>query len=161
MDEHLPQLRLSDPPRRGLTTVGDQRVGELERNQVCDQLSTAYAAGRLDHLELEERLALAVTARTRLDLYRLVNDLAVAAPRRPAAATPKPTWSATDAGALVLLLGCGASIVGLMLMVAAVSSVYFFGAVVGGSLAFVSGACAAQLWRSSVARSRSSAQGER
>jgi hypothetical protein len=54
---------------------------------------------------------------------------------------------------VVMLLGCSASIVVIMLMVSTVSTLYFFGAVVGGSLAFVAGLCAAQLWHTFVRRS--------
>lgn len=156
MDEPVPQLRLPERTWRDVSTAADQRVGELERNRVCDELSAAYAAGRLDHLELDERLAAAVSARTRLDLFRLVRDLTPLSSRRTVAVPRASGWSAADGLALALLVGAGVSIVVMLLMIGAVSSLYFFGAVVGGSLAFLTGVCATHLWQGSIRRAQGS-----
>ncbi|MBI5104037.1 MAG: DUF1707 domain-containing protein [Solirubrobacterales bacterium] len=55
--------------------VGDVRASDAERDRCCRMLRAHYAAGRLEHDELEERLEQATRARTRADLRRLVADL--------------------------------------------------------------------------------------
>lgn len=109
----MPELRPvvnSLPPRR----IGrpDQRVGDLERSAVCDELSAQFAAGRLVPEELDERLSRAVEARTRSDLGQLLADLPALEPPSPATPVPAPVrtatpaWSALDVLALVALIGC-------------------------------------------------------
>ncbi len=53
----------------------DLRVSDAERQATTDQLKPAFAAGRLDMDEYEERLQQALAAKTRRDLDDLVRDL--------------------------------------------------------------------------------------
>jgi len=64
----------SQPPR-------PLRVGDRERERVVAVLQRAVADGRLTMAELDDRLALALQARTRADLQPLVEDLDRTAPR--------------------------------------------------------------------------------
>ncbi|MFI0485138.1 DUF1707 and DUF4870 domain-containing protein [Actinomadura sp. 9N215] len=64
--------------------VGDLRVSDAEREPVIERLRDAYADGRLDHDELDLRMHLAMTAKTRSDLGAVTRDL-VPAPGRPPA----------------------------------------------------------------------------
>ena len=63
----------------------DLLASDAERDRVAEALRTHAAAGRLDPEELEQRLALALAARTRADLAPLVADLPAPTtrPRRP------------------------------------------------------------------------------
>lgn len=126
------------------------RIGDVERNLVCDQLSAAFAAGRLDAEELDDRLALAVAARTRRQLTFLVHDLGHPAwsshrTAQPSPAPVGPSWQGLDILAVLLLIGCTVSVLGMLLVIAGVSAAWFFGSVVGGTLAFVAGASASRL----------------
>jgi hypothetical protein len=51
------------------------RVGDAERQGVVERLNTAFAEGRLDVGELDERVRAAYAAKTVGDLRRLVLDL--------------------------------------------------------------------------------------
>ncbi|HEV2372072.1 MAG TPA: DUF1707 domain-containing protein [Streptosporangiaceae bacterium] len=51
------------------------RVSSAEREQVIEHLKRAYAEGRLDHAELDMRVGLALTGKTRRDLDPLLADL--------------------------------------------------------------------------------------
>jgi Domain of unknown function (DUF1707) len=57
-------------PRRPPVLASDQ-----ERERAARALRRHFAAGRLDHEELERRVSLAVAARTRADLAALFRDL--------------------------------------------------------------------------------------
>lgn len=62
------------------------RVSDRERDAVVQRVQTAFAEGRLDDTEFDERMRAALTARTRGDLDVLLTDLPAetAAPgRRP------------------------------------------------------------------------------
>lgn len=70
----------------------DLRVGDSERARAQAILQDAYAAGRLDHSEFDQRLGLVLTAQTRRDLNRSVSGLpaplmtpSMVAPRHPQA----------------------------------------------------------------------------
>jgi hypothetical protein len=115
-------------PRRSGSAL--QRVGDLERSAVCDELSAQFAAGRLVPDELEERLGLAVEARTRADLGALLSDLPSTEPSVPAAGPqpgvplpvpPEPGWSVLDILALLAMLGSFA-----------IAAIGLFGVVVSG-----------------------------
>ena len=69
----------------------DIRIGDRDRLAVQDRLRDAYGQGALDLHELEERLDLAMRARTQGDLAPLVADL-------PAAADPSPQPTGRTAG---------------------------------------------------------------
>ena len=72
-------------------------ASDAERNAVVQRLQTAHAQGRIDDLELGERLESALRARTRGDLAMLLTDL----PADPTAAAvipvPEPTLPARRA----------------------------------------------------------------
>jgi len=51
------------------------RIGDAERNEAADALSQHYSAGRIDDVELKERLDRAMSARTGADLAGLTADL--------------------------------------------------------------------------------------
>ena len=57
---------------------GGHRASDAEREAVADRLRTAAGDGRLDHDELEERLAAAYGARTTGELVSLTADLPAA-----------------------------------------------------------------------------------
>src|SRR5437868_9734626 len=63
------------------------RIGDAERDATMAVLRENYAQGRLAHEELEERLGLALNARTTRDLNEIVRDLPAAGVR--AAAGPQ------------------------------------------------------------------------
>ncbi|WP_169950770.1 DUF1707 and DUF4870 domain-containing protein [Microbispora sp. H11081] len=51
------------------------RVTNQDREHVVEHVKAAYAEGRLDKSEMDERLHLAMTARTHADLVPIMNDL--------------------------------------------------------------------------------------
>ncbi|HSZ42376.1 MAG TPA: DUF1707 domain-containing protein [Trebonia sp.] len=51
------------------------RVSDAERAEVADRLATHYSDGRLDKAEFDERVARAMSAKTRADLNGLFDDL--------------------------------------------------------------------------------------
>ena len=106
---------LAAAARRSATRPGsadarpmDQRVGDVERSAVCEELSRQYAAGRLTDEELELRVGAAMGARTRGDLHPLLVDLPPDAPPPVPAGPPRPVtpvWSTVDVLALITLVG--------------------------------------------------------
>jgi hypothetical protein len=56
------------------------RVSDADRERITQRLQQAFTEGRLDHLELEDRLGLALTAKLNADLTKLVEDLPADAP---------------------------------------------------------------------------------
>ena len=67
---------------------GHLRVGHAEREVVTAILQDAAADGRLEMSELEERLEVALQAKTYADLDQLVADLSVDLPWRPGRRSP-------------------------------------------------------------------------
>jgi Domain of unknown function (DUF1707) len=51
------------------------RVSDAERSEVTDKLAQHFADGRLDQAEFDERVARAMSAKTRADLNGLFDDL--------------------------------------------------------------------------------------
>jgi hypothetical protein len=51
------------------------RVSDAERAEVADRLAVHYSDGRLDRAEFDERVARAMSAKTRADLNGLFDDL--------------------------------------------------------------------------------------
>src|SRR5919108_6147325 len=64
------------------------RVADSDRDRVVDELRVHAAEGRLGVDELEERVQLALEARTTGDLAALTRDL----PERPARRSAAPRW---------------------------------------------------------------------
>ncbi len=71
-----------------MTAERDIRIGDADRNVVIERLQVAYAEGRIDTAELEERLELAHRARSRSDLVTIVADLPGELPTLPVNASP-------------------------------------------------------------------------
>jgi len=104
------------------------RITNQDREQVVEQIKTAFAEGRLDKDEMDERLELAMNARTHGDLVPILRDLNPAGyvPRSAPAAAPAgyaPPYSApidgaerACASAAHLLSLCGLLIIGPVLM---------------------------------------------
>jgi hypothetical protein len=66
----------------------DLRVSDAERDVVATELGEHFQVGRLDQAEFDERLTLALRARTRGDLAGLLADLPIR--RQPAPAPARP-----------------------------------------------------------------------
>jgi len=129
--------------------VAHQRVGDLERSAVCDELAAQFAAGRLSGDELEERLEAAMSARTRWDLRPLVRDL----PRPGGEPAPvgvfrvhAASWTPLDVLTLLLLVGSVFTVGVLMVGLGLVGSLEWVAvAAVGSLLALTIGASLAHL----------------
>ncbi len=140
----------------GLTT----RVGDRERSEVCDELASHFAAGRLTGEELDDRLSRAMRAQTMLDLGSLVADLprqnVPNQPRPAPAAGPAPiglsAWTGFDIICMLLLLGC-LMVAGVLILAAGAFSPFaFMGAIVGGTAAALGGAAAMHLGKRALER---------
>ncbi len=80
------------PSWSGRTPIHPElRVTNQDRDQVVEHVKAAYAEGRLDKFEMDERLHLAMTARTHADLIPIMDELygARAAEYVPPAAPPR------------------------------------------------------------------------
>lgn len=83
MSGHLPVPQPQEPvwerftadPRRPRNA--DVRVGHADRDLVADLLADAYAVGKLDNAEYNERLDRAMEIRTVRELMPLIGDLTV------------------------------------------------------------------------------------
>lgn len=84
---------------------GELRASHEDRDRVADQLRVAAGDGRLTGAELDERLELALTARTYRELAALVADLPVAA-GQSAGLLPMPGGSVPQPKELVRIQ-CG------------------------------------------------------
>lgn len=59
------------------------RASDTERDAAATRLQAAFAEGRLDDTEFDQRMRAALTARTRADLAQLMTDLPADAPAVP------------------------------------------------------------------------------
>ncbi|MGA4508485.1 DUF1707 SHOCT-like domain-containing protein [Propionibacteriaceae bacterium G1746] len=85
MDQSAPApAPLPRPIADTVRTRPGLRIGDAERDHLCEVLGAHYAAGRLSLAELGERTDLAVKATTAADLHQLTRDLP---PLSPAKAT--------------------------------------------------------------------------
>jgi uncharacterized Tic20 family protein len=104
-----------------LVVPGALRVSHAEREPAVERLQQAYAEGRLDKAELDLRLHLAMTAKTRADLAAVTSDLAPI-PTRPTPARPRreayddPTAQQRVLAALAHVLGAVTLFVGPLVM---------------------------------------------
>jgi uncharacterized Tic20 family protein len=87
------------------------RVSHSEREPVVERIQQAYAEGRLDEAELDLRLHLAMTAKTRADLRGLLADLTPVEPERP-----DPTAEQRLLAALAHVLGIVTLFIGPTIM---------------------------------------------
>jgi hypothetical protein len=76
------------------------RVSDRERDAVVQGVQAAFAEGRLDDTEFDERMRAALTARTRGDLDVLLTDL----PAETAAPEPAPATAGRGPGRLAIAL---------------------------------------------------------
>ena len=76
------------------------RVSDRERDAVVQRVQAAFAEGRLDDTEFDERMRAALTARTRGDLDVLLTDL----PAETAAPGPAPAAAGRGPGRLAIAL---------------------------------------------------------
>ncbi len=69
-------IRPAQPPARtGPPDVASVRASDQDRDAVVQRLQAAFADGRLDDAEFDERMRAALTARTHADLDTLLTDL--------------------------------------------------------------------------------------
>lgn len=86
------------------------RVSDADRDQVVEHVKAAFATGRIDKFEMDERLDRAMSARTHADLMPVMADLYGS---RPAYVPPPPTHSGPAAESRDRLLGAGAHLLAL------------------------------------------------
>lgn len=80
IDTERRRAALDRPERRTVADVltscrYERLIGDAERDVIVDALHTHFAAGRITPAELDERLAIALGARTVEALHRAVRDL--------------------------------------------------------------------------------------
>ncbi|MGH8981938.1 MAG: DUF1707 SHOCT-like domain-containing protein [Acidimicrobiales bacterium] len=66
------------------------RIGDTERNEVADALSQHFSDGRIDQMELKERLDKAMSAKTGVDLEGILSDLPPLPGQQPAQMSAAP-----------------------------------------------------------------------
>ncbi|MCU1658585.1 MAG: hypothetical protein JWO57_3241 [Pseudonocardiales bacterium] len=93
---------MTTPTTAGMVPASALRVSHADREPVVERLQQAYAEGRLDKAELDLRLHLAMTARTRADLDAVLYDLTE--PQQPRTQTD-PTAEQRLLAALAHFLG--------------------------------------------------------
>ncbi|MEV5708130.1 DUF1707 and DUF4870 domain-containing protein [Actinoallomurus sp. NPDC052274] len=99
------------------TPTGALRVSAAEREPIVDRLQQAFAEGRLDKEELDLRLHLAMTARTRADLDAALADLTpLPAAHRAPAPVGDPTAEQRVLAALAHVLGATTLFLGPLVM---------------------------------------------
>lgn len=107
----------SQPRTRGLAprfhygyTDRRIRVSDAERTEVADRLAVHFGEGRLNQAEFDERVALAMNAKTRGDLSGLFDDLpeaeaeAAGTPGTPVRGPRSPTHPVRPYGNLIFLV---------------------------------------------------------
>jgi hypothetical protein len=85
-----------EPRHVGPVAGGHLRASDSDRDQVATVLNTAFAEGRLDHDEYDERLDSLLRAKTFDDLVGLTRDLVVVASPTPVAAPAERARYAVD-----------------------------------------------------------------
>lgn len=108
-------------PPRGASYHWQLRTSQAERENVVEQLSNAFADGRLDQQEFDRRMHEAMTARTHADLAPLLADLPITGPAPtpmppPMPTPPAPTANDRTLGALCHLSALFASFVGPLIL---------------------------------------------
>jgi uncharacterized Tic20 family protein len=86
------QTRPTPEWRSGASARPEQRlrVTDADRDKVVEHVKAAFAEGRLDKDEMEERLGLAINARTHADLAPITSDLYGTPAPAPYPAHPVP-----------------------------------------------------------------------
>jgi Domain of unknown function (DUF1707) len=98
-----------------MTSQAALRVGDSEREAAISLLATHFADGRLTQLEHEERMALALNARTGADLNMLFADLPRVGPPT-AAAFRRPSRRFAPLRAVQPLIGAAMVLVGVFVV---------------------------------------------
>jgi hypothetical protein len=80
----------AQPQSPGQAAVPEIRASDLERDAATHRLQAAFAEGRLDDAEFDERMRAALTARTRGQLDQLLTDLPDSLPGPPGQAIAAP-----------------------------------------------------------------------
>jgi len=80
----------AQPQSPGQAAVPEIRASDLERDAATHRLQAAFAEGRLDDAEFDERMRAALTARTRGQLDQLLTDLPDSLPGPPGQAIAVP-----------------------------------------------------------------------
>ncbi len=83
----------------------DLRIGDADRARLADLLDDAYADGRLDRAEHDERMAQALTARTVADISRLTRDLGPLDAVVPQPGSPSGSSLASPASSVPIVAG--------------------------------------------------------
>jgi hypothetical protein len=94
VSSHVPPLagRYGWRPR-GEAADSQLRVSDTERSEIADVLSKHYSDGRLDEAEFNDRLQMAMSAKTRGDLAGLLTDLPSLGPVVPPERSPhRRSW---------------------------------------------------------------------
>lgn len=127
-------MALHEPAAAGLRL----RAGDRDRDAAVERLRAAYAEGRLQEPELDERLGAALVARTVGELNELTADLPAAQaplvrtpPSRPGAATDRQVALRGAWGTWVLAVGINV-VIWLAVVLGTGSVVYFWPVWVAG-----------------------------
>ncbi len=80
----------AEPVRRVPASSPATRASDRDRDAVLQRVQQAFAEGRLDDREFDQRMRAALTAKTHAELDALVTDLPAVAPKAAAAAGPAP-----------------------------------------------------------------------
>ena len=80
----------AQPQSPGQAAVPEIRASDLERDAATHRLQAAFAEGRLDDAEFDERMRATLTARTRGQLDQLLTDLPDSLPGPPGQAIAVP-----------------------------------------------------------------------
>ena len=99
------------------------RASDADRDAVAERLRTAAAEGRLDTEELDERLGIALSARTYGELDRVLVDLPSNVPARRRRAQVIPVAQSAFAVALPILTTL--AVVAAVVVVAAVAAAWW------------------------------------
>ena len=98
--EHETAVSETRPGVAGDGSGAGVRVSDQERDAVVQRVQAAFAEGRLDDTEFDERMRAALTSRTRGDLDVLLTDL----PAETAAPGPAPAAAGRGPGRVAIAL---------------------------------------------------------
>jgi DUF1707 SHOCT-like domain len=98
---------MAEPQAMKAHMLAGLRASDAERAEVADLLKKHFMDGRLDQAEFDERLGVALSAKTRGELTALLDDLPRIAANRPVRPSPRrPARRPMAPLALICLLGC-------------------------------------------------------
>ncbi len=97
---------MAEPQEMKASMLHQLRASDAERAEAADLLTKHFTAGRLDRAELDQRLGVALTAKTRGELTALLFDLPRIAATRSVPAQGRRARRHRSPLALLCLLGC-------------------------------------------------------